>query len=185
MLRNPMRLSGFLLGALLSLGGLAPATAQPVTQLILPDTIGAVPQVLRLPLDVVDAAGVQAGTIDVVFDSTVVRPRPESLVREAFALEIDAQWFANILAAGTLRIVFASSSLVGYVGSGTWATVEWELIGAGTSPLRFAFIELERDESGTPVVFPSTGEDGSVLAEPQAVEASTWGRVKHRFGRGP
>jgi hypothetical protein len=179
-----MRLNVLLLGALLFPGGLPPANAQPVVHLVLPDSIGSVPQVLRLPLDVVDAAGVQSGTIDIVFDSTVVRPRHESLEQGAFALELDALWEANTRA-DTLRIVFATFAQEGYVGSGTWATVEWELVGAGTSSLHFARIELERDESGTPVVFPSTGEDGSVLAEPQAVEVSTWGRVKHRFGRGP
>jgi len=53
------------------------------------------------------------------------------------------------------------------------------------SALHFERIELERDDMGTPVVLPATGDDGSVAVEPVAVETGTWGRVKHRFTRTP
>lgn len=172
-----------IVGSTTALGGGDGGSTQ-VTRLILPDTSGAVPEVLRLALQVADADSVESGRIDIVFDSTVVRPRPASILEGPFGDSIDAEWLANTRA-DTLKIAFASSSATGYVGSGTWVTVEWELVGAGTTVLHFALIELERDEGGTPIVLPANAQDGSAAVTPQAVEPSTWGRVKRRFGPEP
>lgn len=178
-----MRLAilGLILGII---GWMSVATAQTVAVLALPDTSGTVNEVLRLPLSIADVDSAEAGEIWVIFDSTVVRPRHDSLEEEPFGAQIDATWLANTIG-DTLRIVFASSVDGGYFGSGPLVSLEWELRGVGTSPLHFERIILERDDMGIPVEPPATGDDGSVAVEPVAVEAGTWGRVKHRFTRTP
>ncbi len=165
--------------ALLGPLGLPPAAAEPVAQLILPDATGMVSQVIRIPLDIADINGAESGLIKVAFDLTVARPRDDSLELGAFGAQIQALWGANTIA-DTLVIAFATEE-GGYVGSGTLASFEWELVGVGNGPLHFTFINLERDDQGVPVVLPATGDDGSVTASPVAVEASTWGGVKQRF----
>ena len=167
--------------AVLIVGWIAMAPAQPVAVLVLPEASGTVSDVLVLPLDIQDVEGAEAIDIRVVFDSTVVRP--DSLRLGDFGEQIQASWGANTIG-DTLRIAFATVD-GGYVGSGTLVTIEWELTGAGTSALHFERIVLERDDRGTRVELPARGDDGSVAVAPVAVETGTWGRVKHRFTRTP
>ena len=134
------------------IGGMSVATAQ-VAVLSLPDTSGTVNEVLRLSLYIADVDSAEAGRIYVVFDSTVVRPRDDSLEEEPFGAQIDAVWLANTIG-DTLRIVFASSVDGGYFGSGPLVSLEWELRGVGTSPLHFERIILERDDMGISVEPP-------------------------------
>jgi hypothetical protein len=183
-LMSTVSLTVLIPGATLLPGDFNLARAQTVALLTLPDTSGTVNQVLRLPMDITDADGAESGTIDVVFDSLVVRPDHESLLVEPFGQQIQPHvWFANTIA-DTLRIVFATVE-GGYVGSGTLVSLEWELVGAGTSPLHFTFIELQRDDDGVEVDLPTIGEDGSIVAAPQPVEPGTWGRLKRLYSGSP
>lgn len=165
-----------------TLGFLAPGGADPVTVVSLPDTTGVVGDRIRVNLDMVDADSMHAATIDIAFDPAVLAPRPGSLALGPLgASPQHAPLFgASVLADSIFRIAYSAADSI--VGSGTFVSFELDLVGEGASPLRFERILLERMPD---IQLPATGDPGSVVAGPAAVEEATWGRVKQRFGVAP
>lgn len=176
-LRHAASLTVLVLG--LGLGAAAPARAQdPPAELSLPDLNGFVTNRLRVALDIAGADSMQAGTIDIGFDPAIVTPLRLTLTPGPLGQALPGIWGASIPAAGVFRIAFSTPDPTGFVGSGTLCTFDVDLIAAGTSPLAFRSILLER----TPAIqLPATGRDGSIAAVPLAVDATTWGRVKRQF----
>jgi len=168
---------------LLAVAGLAvaaPVRAQdPPAELSLPDLNGFVTNRLRVALSIAGADSMQAGTIDLEFDPAVVTPLPLTLVPGSLGQALPGIWGASLPAAGVFRIAFSTPDVTGFVGSGTLCTFDVDLIAAGTSPLVFRSILLERTPN---IQLPATGQDGSITAAPLAVDAATWGRVKRLFG---
>jgi len=175
MLRPAALLAGLVLG--LGLGAAAPAPAQdPPAELSLPDLNGFVTNRLRVALDIAGADSMQAGTIDIGYDPAVVTPLPLTLAPGP--LWPSLLFGASIPADSVFRITFATSDPTGFVGSGVLFTFDADLIGAGTSPIAFLSILLERTPD---IQLPATGRDGSITAAPLAVDATTWGRVKRLY----
>jgi hypothetical protein len=143
-----------------------------------PDEEGVVGEPIRLVLSIADADSVISATIDVKYDPGKVAPKPTSLELESFGLSIDAIWGASTPADSTLRFVFATSDLAGYVGGGSWVSIEFDLLDSGESPLRFSLMELEKFPS---FIQPAIGEDGSITVAPMPVLPESWGGLKHRY----
>jgi hypothetical protein len=141
-----------------------------------PDVSGFTGNRIRVTLSVANPDSVQSALIDVTYDPALVTPDPLSLLQEPYGQSIQAAWGASTPTSGTLRLVFATADPDGYTGAGgDWVSIEFDMIGAGVSPLHFDIIALERLPNR---VIPSTGDDGSISVSPAAVDPATWGRVK-------
>lgn len=177
-----MKLLGTTVVILVTAGFVGRGAADPVIVVSLPDTAGVVGDRIRVNLDMQGVEGMQAATIDIVFDRAVVAPRPSSLQLGPLGQSpAHAPLYGAATPADSLfRIVYSVADSVN--GSGTFVSFEFDLVGEGTSPLRFERLTLERLPD---IQLPASGDNGSVVAGPAAVEEATWGRVKRRFGPAP
>jgi len=163
----------------LGLGAAVPGAAQdPPAELSLPDLNGFVASRLRVALEIAGADSLQAGTINIGYDPGILAPLPPTLAPGPLWQSLPGIWGASIPADSVLRIAFSTSDPTGFVGSGVLFTFDVDLIGAGTSPLAFRSILLERTPD---IQLPARGRDGSIAAVPLVVDATTWGRVKGLF----
>ncbi len=176
------RAAGALAVLLLGLAYVSAAAADPPAILSLPDASGVVGERIEIALDIADADSMQAGTIEIAYDPERIAPDPESIGGGPFGPSLPVMWGASIPAAAIFRIVFATADETGFVGSGTLATFEVDLIRDGTSAIAFDSIRLERTPD---LLLPANGIDGSILVSPLPVAAGTWGGVKQRFSSGP
>ncbi len=158
------------------------SAADPPAILTLPAASGQVGERIQIALDIADADSMQAGQIDIAYDPDRARPLPETLEPGAFGSVPPAAWIASTPADSIFRIVFSTADTTGFVGSGTLALFDVDLLGEGTSPLSFRTIVLERVPN---LILPAEGIDGSITVIPVPVEALTWGRIKQRFAGAP
>jgi len=157
-----------------------PAAAQP-TGVILPAVTGIQGERVSTDLVLEDAPGITGITLEIGFDAALVLP-DETLIMGPLGQSVQNIHGANVVGGDTLRVAVATfGDTVGYVGSGILLTIDWDLIGAGTTPLEFLSILLE-DNTG---VLPADPTNGSIEAEPAPVDPTTWGTLKTHYESNP
>ncbi len=160
----------------LPLVAVLPAAGQPVP-ISLPDAAGIVGERVSTDVVLTDSPGITGITLEIGFDATLVAP-DETITMGPLGGSITNIHGANVVGGDTLRVAVATfGDTTGYVGSGILLTIDWDLIGAGTSPLEFLSVLLE-DNSGS---LPAAPTNGSIEAEPAPVDAASWGGVKVRY----